>query len=186
MMEGVFAMAKKEREYPKRIKADIERALIIAYYELICGLNVNLVFESSKVEDVVALAWSPGLLIGMDFSSYYHFTEGQKPQTRLRHLRRKIEGLKRHGDFLQSHHQETFEILYEIWCFIPPNDYVQQTMEQAKEEGLPAKLVEPEELSNRIKQTALIDSKDEDMVEANAFLWSAELLRRAGAFTGNK
>jgi len=76
--------------------------------------------------------------------------------------------------------------LYEIWCFIPPNDYVQQTVEQAKEEGLPVKLVEPEELSNRIKQTALIDPKDEDMIEDNAFLWSAELLRRAGAFAGNK
>jgi len=179
-------MAKQEKKYPKRIKADIERALIIAYYELTCGLNVSLGFESSKVEEVVALAWSPGLLIGMDFSSYYHFTEGQKPQTRLRHLRRKIERLKRHGDFLQIHHQDAFEILYEIWCFIPPNDYVQQTVEQAKEEGLPVKLVEPEELSNRIKQTAFIDLKDEDMLEANAFLWSAALLRKAGAFADNK
>ncbi len=175
-------MAKKEKKYPKRIKADIERALIIAYYELVCGHNVSLGFESGKVEEMVALAWSPGLLIGMDFSSYYHFTEGQKPQTRLRHLRSKVEWLMRHGDFLQTHHQKTFEYLYEIWCFIPPNDYVHQTVEQAKEEGLPVKLVKPEELSNRIKQTALINSVDEDMKEANAFLWSAELFRKAGAF----
>jgi len=27
--------------------------------------------------------------------------------------------------------------------------------------------------------------EDEDMIEANAFLWPAELLRRAGAFAGN-
>ncbi len=101
-------MVSKKRNYPKRIKADIERSLILAYYELLLGLNASLDFKGGKLEEFVVLAWQPGLLIGMDFSSYYHFTEGQKPQTCLRHLRSKVEWLERHGEFLQSHHQKAF------------------------------------------------------------------------------
>ncbi len=141
--------------------------------------------ERGKVEEVVALTWSPGLLIGVDFSSYYHFTEGQKPQIRLSHLRSKIERLMRHSEFMQSHHHEVFKFLYEIWCFIPPNDYVLRTVKKAQKKGLPVELVDPEELHSRIRQTAVIDPEDEDMVNTNAFLWSAELLRRAGAFGNN-
>ncbi len=178
-------MAKEKKKYPKRIRADIERGFIIAYYELVRGLNASLDFEDGKVEEVVVLAWSPGLLIGMDFSSYYHFTEGQKPQTRLRHLRRKVDRLLRYGESLQGHDKKPSEVLYEIWCFIPPNDFVLQTAKKACEEGLPVELVDLGELHKRIQQTALIDPGDEEMVYANAFLWSASLLREARALVEN-
>lgn len=168
-------------KYPKRIRADVERGFIIAYYELVCGFHVSL-NEEGRVEDVVATASSPGQLIGMDFSSIYHFTEGQKPQTRLRHLRRKVEYLERIGKILREPYENPYEVLYEIWCFIAPNEYVLQTAEKAKQEGLPVKVVNPEELHNRIRQTAEIEPEDEDMVSANAFLWSAELFRMAGAW----
>ena len=178
-------MKKKKEKYPKMIKADIERGFIIAYFELVCGLKVSLEYHDGSVEEVVAMAWSPEQLIGMDFSSYYHFTEGQKPQTRLRHLRSKVERLMSYGDFIQNQHGKPVQVLYEIWCFIAPNDFVLQTVEKAKEEGLPVKLVDLDELHKRIKQTAAIKVEDEEMVYANAFLWGAQLLQEAGAFDIN-
>jgi hypothetical protein len=168
-------------KYPKRIRADVERGFIIAYYELVRGLRVSL-SEEGRVDDVVATASSAGQLIGMDFSSIYHFTEEQKPQTRLRRLRKKVEYLKRISELLLEPHENPWEVLYEIWCFIDPNEYVLQTAETAKQEGLPVEVVNPEELNNRIRQTAEIELADKDMVSANAFLWSAELFRMAGAW----
>ena len=172
------------KKYPKRIRADVERGFIIAYYELVRGLDVVLGLEDGSKDDMVAVAWSPVIMIGMDFSSYYHFTEGYNPQTRLRHVREKVERLKHFTLPVQHREGKALECLYEVWCFMPPNEYVLQAIGDAKQDGLPVKLVDQEELHRRVRRTAEIVPEDDDMVEANAFLWSAQFFREAGAWKG--
>ncbi len=178
-------MNRNRRSYPKIIRKDVERGFIYAYFELVRGFKVTLSDELTN-NDVVAMAASHEKIIGMDFSSIYHFSEGQKPETRLKHIRRKIDLLQNFCSIIIDAPDNSLEVLYEIWCFIPPNIYVSETVEKALQEGLKVKLVGQAELHERIRQTAEIEVEDKEMLYANAFLWSAELFRQAGAWMKQK
>ncbi|MDK2888948.1 MAG: hypothetical protein PWP72_1826 [Thermoanaerobacter sp.] len=170
------------RRLPKFLKADVERGLILAYYELVKGCAVSLDLPEQNIVPVVAFAHKPGELYGMDFSSTYHFAEKEKLSTRLRRVRKKVEGLLRYADFAEKQMQMKYQVAYEIWCFMPPNKLVTETVTKAGEEGLPVELVGVEEVNERIRQVALLEPLDREVIYENAFLWAASLLRRAGAW----
>jgi len=75
-----------------------------------------------------------------------------------------------------------YRVAYEIWCFLPPNKPVTETVAKAREEGLPVELVSVEEVNERIRQVALLEPLDQEVIYENAFLWAASLLRRGGAW----
>lgn len=170
------------KKLPKYLKADIERGFILAYYELVKGCTVSLDLPGGNIVPVVALAHKPGEYYGMDFSSTYHFTEGQKPQTRLRRVRRVVEEIQRYAEFAEHMSNIKYRYVYEIWCFIPPNKYVSDTVAAARKEGLPVELVGLEQVHERIRQVAVLEPIDKDTVYKNAFLWAAGLFRQAGAW----
>ena len=163
------------------MKADVERGLILAYYELVKGCAVSLDMPGENIVPVVAFAHKPGELYGMDFSSTYHFAEKEKLSTRLRRVRKKVEGLQRYAEFAEEQMQMKYRVAYEIWCFLPPNKLVTETIVKAGEEGLPLELVSVEEVNKRIRQVAFLEPLDQEVIYENAFLWAAGLLRRAGA-----
>jgi hypothetical protein len=100
----------------------------------------------------------------------------------LRRVRKKVEGLQRYADFAEKQMQMKYQVAYEIWCFMPPNKLVTETVTKAGEEGLPVELVGVEEVNERIRQVALLEPLDREVIYENAFLWAASLLRRAGAW----
>ena len=167
---------------PKFLKADIERGLILAYYKLVKGCIVSLDMPDQNIVPVVAFAHKPGELYGMDFSSTYHFAEKEKLSTRLRRVRKKVEGLQRYADFAETQMQMKYQVAYEIWCFMPPNNLVTETVIKAREEGMPVELVDTEKVNERIRQVALLEPLDREMIYENAFLWAASLFRQAGAW----
>jgi hypothetical protein len=118
----------------------------------------------------------------MDFSSIYHFTENEKPSTRLRRIRNKVEGLQKYANFAESHDEMECRAVYEIWCFIPPNRNVTETVAKAEEEGMPVKLLGIEKVSERIRQVAFLEPLDKEAIYENAFLWAASMFRQAGAW----
>jgi len=168
------------RRLPKFLKADVERGLILAYYELVKGCAVSLDLPEQNIVPVVAFAHKPGELYGMDFSSTYHFAEKEKLSTRLRRMRKKVED--RYAEFAEKQMQMKYRVAYEIWCFLPPNKVVTETAAKAQEEGMLVELVGVEEVNDRIKQVALLEPLDREVIYENAFLWAASLFRRAGAW----
>lgn len=170
------------RRLPKYLKADIERGFILAYYELVKGCKVSLDMPEENIVPVVAFAHKPGEIYGMDFSSAYHFTEKEKPRTRLRRARRKVEKLQRYAEFLELRTEMKYQVVYEIWCFLPPNKLVIDTVTKARGEGMPVELVDLEHVHERIRQVALLEPMDQKMIYENAFLWAASLFRDAGAW----
>ncbi len=167
---------------PKFLQADVERGLILAYYELVRGCEVSLDQSYKNIVPVVALAYKPGELCGMDFSSIYHFTENEKPSTRLRRVRTKIESLRKYADFMEAQDKLECRAVYEIWCFIPPNKFVTDTFAKAVEENMPVELLGTEMVGVRIRQVAILEPLDQEAVDDNAFLWAASLFRQAGAW----
>ncbi|BAF58552.1 hypothetical protein PTH_0371 [Pelotomaculum thermopropionicum SI] len=167
---------------PKFLKADVERGFILAYYELVKGCAVSLDLPEENIVPVVAFAHKPGELYGMDFSSAYHFAEKEKLSTRVRRVRKKVEGLQNYAEFAENQMQMKYRVAYEIWCFMPPNKLVTETVAKAGEEGLPVELVGVEEVNERIRQVALLEPLDREVIYENAFLWAASLMRRAGAW----
>jgi Holliday junction resolvase len=170
------------RKPPKFLKADVERGFIWAYYKLVKGCAVSLDMRGENIVPVVAFAHKPGEVYGMDFSSTYHFAEKEKPSTRYRWVKRKVEELTRHAQFYAEQNKIKYQVLYEIWCFIPPNELVTDTVDSAIDEGIPVKLVDLRELHERMRQVALLEPLDRDIIYENAFLWAAELFREAGAW----
>ncbi len=166
----------------KFLRADVERGLILAYYELVRGCEVSLDQPCDNIVPVVALAYKQGELIGMDFSSIYHFTENEKPSTRLRRVRNKVEGLRKYADFMETQDKMECRAVYEIWCFMPPNKFVTDTVAKAAGEGMPVELLGTEKVGERIRQVAILEPLDREAVYDNAFLWAASLLRQAGAW----
>ncbi|MEW8959669.1 MAG: hypothetical protein AB2448_11300 [Moorella sp. (in: firmicutes)] len=81
-----------------------------------------------------------GEFYGMDFSSIYHFAEKEKLQTRLRRVQKKVAALQRYAEFAALQREMKYLVVYEIWCFLPPNKLVLETVSKAREEGMP---VEP-------------------------------------------
>ncbi|MCR4429897.1 MAG: hypothetical protein NUV45_02640 [Tepidanaerobacteraceae bacterium] len=164
------------------LKADIERGFILAYYELVKGCKVSLDISGENIIPVVAFAHKPGEIYAMDFSSKYHFTENEKSKTRLHRVKRIIEELAKYAEFAEKQTGAEYKSIYEIWCFLPPNNFVTETITAAQKEGLPVKLVSLEEVHERIKQVALLEPLKRDMIYENAFLWAATLFREAGAW----
>ncbi|WP_243276632.1 hypothetical protein [Desulfallas sp. Bu1-1] len=172
-------MAKRLNKF---LKADIERGFILAYYELVKGCSVSLDKPGENFMPVVAFAHKPGEIYGMDFSSTYHFAEKEKPQTRLRRVRRKIDELQRFVKFMESQWEMEHRLVYEIWCFLRPNRFVTETVDAARKEGLPVELVDLDQVHERIRQVAMLEPMNQDVIYENAFLWAARLFREAGAW----
>lgn len=170
------------RKNPKYLKADVERGLILAYYELIRGCTVSLDKPDENIVPVVAFAHKPGEIYGMDFSSTYHFAENEKLTTRLRRVRKKVESLQKYADFFCTQNQMNCRVVYEIWCFLNPNELVTETVSKAAEEGLPVELIDAEKVNERIRQVVLIEPLDQEKIYENAFLWAASLFRQAGSW----
>jgi len=173
-------MGREKRRYPRFLEADVERAFICAYYELVCGMYVT-VEDTGCNKECVAMAWKPGLMLGMDFSTLY--SGDMKLKTWMKWLREKLDDLKRMAEMNErkAFTDEPAPLLYEIWCFIPPHQRVLETVERAKSENLPVELVELEEVGRRLLQAASVEVEDREAVTQNAFLWMARILRNTGA-----
>lgn len=170
------------RKLSKYLKADIERGFILAYYEMVKGCTVSLDIPGENIVPVVAFAHKPGEIYGMDFSSTYHFAAKEKLQTRLRRVQKKVAALQRYAEFAALQMEMKYQVVYEIWCFMPPNKLVLETVSKAREEGMPVELVYVQEVHARLKQVTLLEPMDKDIIYENAFLWAASLFRNAGAW----
>jgi len=98
----------------------------------------------------------------------------------VRRVQKKVEALQRYAEFAGSQMGMEYRVTYEVWCFIPPNKFVTETIAGARSEGMPVELVSLEEVHARVRQVALLIPLDEKMVCENAFLWAASLFREAG------
>jgi len=170
----------------KLLKADVERAFIYAYYQLVKGCKVSMDIPDENIIPVVAFAHKTGEIYAMDFSSTYHFADKVKPSTRVRWIRKKTEQMQRYTEFAGIQHKIEYKALYEIWCFIPPNNRVMDAVEAAAKEKLPVSLVSHDAVNDRIRQVASLKPLKDEIVYNNAFLWAARLMREAGVFSKYK
>jgi len=97
-------------------------------------------------------------------------------------VKRKVEELIHYAQVYEQQKGIKYRVLYEIWCFIPPNKLVIDTVNKAIAEGMPVRLVDLKEVYERIKQVALLEPLNQDIIYENAFLWAAKLFREAGAW----
>ncbi len=178
---GVFMSSRNKRKYPRYLEADVERGFIYAYYELVCGMKVSLSGPREGPKECVALARKPGLMVGMDFSTHYE-SESMKFGTLLKRVRQKVEDLRYWSAFQADvNNTKTEQVLYEIWCFIPPSERVCEMVDRALKEDLPVKLVSLEEVGERLLQTAAVEPEETDSIYQNAFLWTVKMFRNTGA-----
>lgn len=173
-------------KFPKLLKADVERAFVYAYYQLVKGCKVSMDIPDENIIPVVAFAHRTGEIYAMDFSTTYHFAENVKPSTRVRWIRKKTEQMQRYAEFTGIQHNTEYKSLYEIWCFIPPKNRVLDAVEAAVKEELPVSLVSYDVVNDRIRQVASLEPLKDEIVYNNAFLWAAKLLREAGVVSKNK
>ncbi len=87
---------------PKLLKADVERALIYAYYRLVKDCEVSMDIPDENIIPVVAFAHKTGEIYAMDFSSTYQFVEKVKPSTRVRWIRNKTEQMLRYAEICRN------------------------------------------------------------------------------------
>ncbi|MDI3534987.1 MAG: hypothetical protein PWQ82_1352 [Thermosediminibacterales bacterium] len=161
----------------RKLKADIERGFIVAYYKYIKKCSVNIDDEYFTRTPFVAVAYSKDTVYGMDFSTLYHFDEQAKPKTLVRRVKRRVEAIENYCKLMGIQRKTPITPLYEIWCFIPANIRVTETVESALKQGLPVKLVMYDEVLERLRQTVLsLPETDED---ENAFVQAAKMIKEA-------
>jgi hypothetical protein len=83
---------------------------------------------------------------------------------------------------MESQWEMEHRLVYEIWCFLRPNRFVTETVDAARKEGLPVELVDLDQVHERIRQVAMLEPMNQDVIYENAFLWAARLFREAGAW----
>lgn len=180
------------RRLPKWLVADVERGLIKAYYEHVqrCQVGLNDPYGGGPYP-FVAMAVRSGIVYGMDFSTHYHFPTEMHPGTAVRRAKARAEELQRWAQFHGSG-GPSFRAIYEIWCFILPNEKVLRVAEALREnpvEGVEAQLVSVEEVHERIRQTVIAlppeDPEEPDLTET-AFEWAGRLIRKAFDLRGSE
>lgn len=167
---------------PKILRADIERALIHAYYNNVCGCYaVSLDLDIFPGAPWVAVAARHDRVWMMDFSSRYEFPAEAKPTSVTRRMRQRAQAALDHGLRVARMVSEGSgvpvpEVVYEVWCFMPPSERLLNALAATRESGEQVVLVSPEEWAKRVRQTVLAPAKQDD---ENAFVQAAAMIRKA-------
>lgn len=165
-----------------RLGADVERGFIAAYYQYVqgCKVSVDHPLFGPNHDPYVVVAHRPGMLYGMSFSTAYQCDTQSRPETLVRRVRRRVEGLRAYAGFLARQEGGPYQVLYEVWCFIPATDRVIRPVRKVALEGLPVQLVHLEEVQARLRETVLsLPEADAGAEEKNAFVWAGRLIREA-------
>lgn len=167
---------------PKALRADMERSLIHAYYSHVCGCDsVTIDPDIFQGAPWVAVAARNDRIWMMDFSSRYEFPPEAKPATVARQMRQRARAAVEHGLSVARFRGESPEapmpeVVYEIWCFIPPSERLHGALAAARVSGERVVLVSPKELAERVRQTVLASAEQDD---ENAFVQAATMIRQA-------
>lgn len=167
---------------PRYIRADIERALLHAYYQHVCQCeSVHVDHDSRLATPWAAVGITASQAWLADFSSLYEFPADMKPSTVARRIRERVADARRLGAaYLQlweaSGNGAPVRAIYEVWCFQPPSRRLLDAWEGATAGEGQVVLVMPEEIDARIRETVrAVPSQGDDQ----AFTQAAVMIRRA-------
>jgi hypothetical protein len=157
---------------PKRIKADMERAFIHAYYRYVCQCSTVSIDWEVGGDPWVAVARNKDRIWFMDFSTLYDFPAEQKQTTMNRRMLERVQAAQREVRYAEPPR----EAVYEVWCFIPPSERLLTALEWTRQNGGQLTLVTPERVQERVRQTVLAIQNDS---EEHAFVQAALMIRQA-------